>query len=188
MHVELARLQEAKGAAKEAAHSARQALAIDASSASAAILLASAAAKTGDRRAAVIAARTLADVVHAKGARAALLRDAADLSVAEGDVTTAAELLERALEAAPDAVLVAARLAQLQAQRGAWEDLARALRRGLFAAREPAAVVPMAAELAEVAKTRLRDPVLAIEALQRSREVAPEHILDGDPIAVGSHH
>ena len=176
LHNELSRLQHDKGASSEAAQSARQALVLDPSSAYAAILLAHAAAKIGDRSSAVIAARTLADVVRSKPARAALLRDAADLSVAEGDAVTAAELLERALEADPDAVLVAARLAQLQTERGAWGDLARALRRGLFAARSAEAVVPMAAELADVAKVRLRDPVLAIEALARSREVAPEHV------------
>ena len=173
---ELARLQQWAGALKEAAQSAREALAIDPSSTSAAALLARAAEKIGDRRSAVLAARTLADVVRSSRARAALLRDAADLSAADGDVAAAAELLERALDADPDAVLVAARLAQLQAGRGAWADLARALRRGLFAARSAEAVVPMASELAEVAKTRLRDPVLAIEALQRSREIAPAHV------------
>lgn len=176
LHNELSRLQHGKGASRDAAQSARHALVLDPSSAYAAILLAHAAAKIGDRSSAVIAARTLADVVRSKPARAALLRDAADLSVAEGDAVTAAELLERALEADPDAVLVAARLAQLQTQRGAWGDLARALRRGLFAARSAEAVVPMASELAEVAKVHLRDPVLAIEALERSREVAPEHV------------
>jgi len=176
LKVELSRLQHRAGATSEAAQSAHEALAIDPSSTSAAILLARAAEKLGDRRSAVLAARTLADVVRSKRARASLLRDAADLSAAEGDVSAAAELLERALEADPDAVLVAARLAQLQAQRGAWEDLARALRRGLFAASSKEAVVPMAAELAEVAKTRLRDPILAIEALQRSREIAPQHV------------
>ena len=151
LHNELSRLQHGKGASRDAAQSARNALVLDPSSAYAAILLAHAAAKIGDRSSAVIAARTLADVVRSKPARAALLRDAADLSVAEGDAVTAAELLERALEADPDAVLVAARLAQLQTQRAAWGDLARALRRGLFAARSAEAVVPMASELAEVA-------------------------------------
>jgi tetratricopeptide (TPR) repeat protein len=176
LNVELARLQRATGAVKDAATSAREALAIDPSSTGAAIVLAHAAASLGDRRAAVLAARALADVVRGGPARAALLRDAADLSAAEGDLSGAAELLERALEADPDAVLVAARLAHLQTQRGAWEDLARALRRGLFAARAAAAVVPMASELADVAKVRLRDPLLAIEALQRSREIAPQHV------------
>ena len=176
LKVELSRLQQCTGELAGAAHSARDALSIDPTSTSAALALASVAAQLGDRRAAITAARALADVVRSGTARAALLRDAADLSAAEGDMSAAAELLERALEADPEAVVVAARLAQLQGGRGAWEDLARALRRGLFAARSAEAVVPMAAELADVAKTHLKDHVLAIEALSRSREVAPQHV------------
>jgi tetratricopeptide (TPR) repeat protein len=176
LRIELARLHERAGALREAAVAAREALALDPASAGAALLLAKIAAGLGDRQAARLAATTLAAVTRSPGARAALLRDAADLSAAEGDAKGAAVLLERALEADPDAVLVAARLAQIQAEQGAWSELSRALRRGLFAARSPAAVVPMAAELAEVAKTRLGDPLLAIEALERSRSIAPEHV------------
>jgi tetratricopeptide (TPR) repeat protein len=176
LRVELARLQHGAGALRDASEACRQALAIDPASAGAAALLALVASEMGDRRGAVLAASSLADLARSKRARARLLRDAADLSAAEGDVKRAAQLLESALEADPDAVLVAARLAQLQAEQGAWSDLARALRRGLFAARTPDAVVPMAAELAEVAKTRLRDPVLAIEALERSREIKSDHV------------
>jgi tetratricopeptide (TPR) repeat protein len=176
LKIELARLRFRAGSVRDAALAAREALELDASSAGAAVVLAEVAAELGDRRSAVAAATTLADVVRSDRARAALLRDAADLSASEGDPKKAAQLLERALEADPDAVLVAARLATLQAAQGAWSDLARALRRGLFAAKSADAVVPMAAELAEVAKTRLRDPVLAIEALERSREIASDHV------------
>lgn len=176
LRIELARLHEKAGALRDAAVAAREALAIDAGSTGAAVLLSTIAAGLGDRQAARLAATTLADVTRSAPARAALLRDAADLSAAEGDAKGAAVLLERALEADPEAVLVAARLAQIQAEQGAWRELSRALRRGLFAARSPEAVVPMAAELAEVAKTRLRDPLLAIEALERSRAIAPEHV------------
>ena len=176
MRVELARLQHRAGALREASQTCRDALAIDATSTGAAVLLALAASEMGDRPCAVLAASSLADVARSMHARASLLRDAADLSAAQGDAKGAALLLERALEADPDDVMVAARLAQLQAAEGAWSDLARALRRGLFAARAPDAVVPMAAELAEVAKTRLRDPVLAIEALERSREIKSDHV------------
>lgn len=176
LRIELARLHEKSGALREAAVAAREALAIDGTSTGAAVLLARIATGLGDRQAARLAATTLADAARSSGARASLLRDAADLSAAEGDPKGAAVLLERALEADPEAVIVAARLAQLQAEQGAWTDLSRALRRGLFAARTAEAVVPMAAELAEVAKTRLRDPLLAIEALERSRAIAPEHV------------
>lgn len=176
LRIELARLHTRAATLREAAAAAREALGIDASSAGAAVLLSRISADLGDRRAAMLAATTLADATRSLRSRARLLRDAADLSAAEGDAKGAAVLLERALEADPEAVLVAARLAQIQAEQGAWSDLARALRRGLFAARSAEAVVPMAAELADVAKTRLRDPLLAIEALERSREIAPSHV------------
>jgi tetratricopeptide (TPR) repeat protein len=176
IRVELARLQHGAGTLREASQTCREALAIDPTSTGAAVLLALTASEMGDRPCAVLAASSLADVAKSMHARASLLRDAADLSAAQGDPKGAALLLERALEADPDAVLVAARLAQLQADQGAWSDLARALRRGLFAARSADAVVPMAAELAEVAKTHLKDPVLAIEALERSREIKSDHV------------
>ncbi len=176
LRVALARLQQRAGAPREAAESARAALGIDASSIGAAVVLAGVAGEMGDRPGAVVAATALAGVTKSGPARTLLLRDAADLSAAEGNPKGAALLLERALESDPDAVLVAARLAQIQAKEGAWGDLARALRRGLQAAKAPEAVVPMAAELADVAKNRLRDPLLAIEALERSREIAPEHV------------
>lgn len=176
LRIELARLHQTAGALRDAAVSARDALGIEPSSAGAAVLLSKVAAGLGDRDAARLSATTLAQVTRSPTARAALLRDAADLAAAEGDAKGAAVLLERALEADPEAVLVAARLAQIQATAGAWSDLSRALRRGLFAARTPEAVVPMAAELADVAKIHLRDPLLAIEALEHSRAIAPSHV------------
>jgi tetratricopeptide (TPR) repeat protein len=176
LRLELARLLLRAGMLAEAASACREALAIEPTSTGGAVLLAQVASEIGDRRAATTSAVALAEVTRSARARAALLCDAADLSAAEGEKEQAAALLERALEADPDAVLIAARLAHIQADRGAWSDLARALRRGLFAARSTEAIVPMAAELAEVAKTRLRDPMMAIEALERARANAPEHV------------
>lgn len=174
--LELARLARRRGAPEPAVLHCREALALDPSSVTAAVLLGEVASELGDRPAAILAARSLAEVVVDGVARAALLRDAADLAVAEGDPRTAAALLERALEADPDGVLVAARLAQVLGDLGEWEALSRALRRALPRARTVEAVVPMASELAEVARTRLRAPLLAIEALERSRDVSPEHV------------
>lgn len=172
----LGRLQRRAGAPRAAAENARAALAIDPASAGAALVLAAAAGEMGDRAGAIVAGTALADLVRSGKARAALLRDAADLSASAGDPAAAAQLLERALEADPEAVLIAARLAQIQAKENAWAELARVLRRGLKHAQSKEAVVPMAAELADVAKNRLRDPQLAIEALERSRTVAPDHV------------
>jgi cellulose synthase operon protein C len=176
LRVLLGRLQKRAGAPREGAENASAALALDPTSTGAALVLAAVAGEMGDRKGAIVAATALAGVTRSGKARAALLRDAADLSASGGDAKGAAALLERALEADPDAVLVAARLAQIQAKEGAWAELARVLRRGLAAARSRDAVVPMAAELADVAKNRLRDPLLAIEALERSREISPDHV------------
>lgn len=176
LRIELADLQRRAGALGDAAVVLRQALELDPVSVGAAVVLAQVASELGDRRAAIATATALAEATRGPRARSALLCDAADLSAAEGDPKGAALLLEAALDSDPDAVLVAARLALIQAKQGAWSDLARVLRRGLFAATAPEAVVPMAAELAEVAKAHLRDPLLAIEALERSRQVAPDHV------------
>ncbi|MBS2014911.1 MAG: tetratricopeptide repeat protein [Deltaproteobacteria bacterium] len=176
LSLDLARLRRAAGKLRECAQTCREALAIEPSCVGAAVTLASVAAELGDRRAAIAAATALALATRSGRARASLLRDAADLSAAQGDAKSAATLLEDALAADPDAVVVAARLAQIQSSEGAWAELARALRRGLDAARTPEAIVPMAAELAAVAKDRLNDPLLAIEALRRSRAVKPDHV------------
>ncbi len=172
----LGRLQRRAGAPRAAAENATASLTIDPASAGAALVLAAAAGEMGDHAGAIVAGTALAGLVRSSKARAALLRDAADLSASSGDAAVAAQLLERALEADPEAVLIAARLAQIQAKQNAWGDLARVLRRGLKHAQSKEAVVPMAAELAEVAKNQLRDPQLAIEALERSRTVAPDHV------------
>lgn len=172
----LARLERLAGRPREAAAHLRAVLAVDASCIGAAAMLAEVASETGERTWAIEAARALADTTADRRARAALLRDAADLAVAERDFEGAADALERALASDPEDVLVAARLAQVQLSRSAHEDLARALRRGIQAAQTAEAVVPMASELAEVARRWLGDPLLAIEALERSREVAPSHL------------
>ena len=176
LQVVLARFYEIAGSPREASDAATKALAVDGTSVAAAVVLATVARERGDRPAAIAAATALAGVVRSGRARSGLLRDAADLSFATKDAEGAAKLLERALEADPEAVLVAARLAEIQSKRGAWADLARVLRRSLREATTREAVVPMATELADVAKTKLRDPLLAIEALERSRAVAPDHV------------
>jgi tetratricopeptide (TPR) repeat protein len=176
LRIELARMHRRGHSISEAADSCREALAVDPTSAGAAVVLGHVASDLGDRWAAIVAVTTLGEITRRHKARAALLRDAADLSAVEGDAKGAALLLERALEADPDNVVVAARLAQVQAKERAWADLARVLRRGLFAAKSAEAVVPMAAELSDVAKAHLSDPQLAIEALERSRLIAPDHV------------
>ena len=174
--LELARLHGRRDARREAASACRNALALGGASVSAAYLLAGHARELGDRRAAIEAATAFAEVTVDKPARAELLREAADLSLAEGDAESSASLLERALEANPDSVVIAARLAQVQSSRGAYRELAKVLRRCMYAARSSDAIVPMASELADVAKTKLSDPLLAIEALERARAASNGHV------------
>jgi len=172
LHVDRARLLSQSGETAGATRECLAALDIDEKSLSAATLLAELAAERNDRGAALRASRALADIASRSSARAELLRDAADLA----DDESAPTLLEQALAADPESVQAAARLAELQRTRGAFADLARALSSALENARTAEAIVPMASELADVAKTHLGDPIRAITALERIRDVAPRHV------------
>lgn len=145
------------------------------SSLTAALALARVANATGDRAAGVAAARSLAEACTDHRSRAELLRDAADLSLASGDEASAADLLDGALAADPDAVLVAARLAELRRKAHKWDALSQSLSRALRNARTAEAIVPMASELASVAREHTADALGAIAALERAREVARTH-------------
>lgn len=171
-----ARLLRRAGRPKDAAEACKKALAIDETSLAVSSALAELATELVDRRLAILAAKALATVTTDAKARAEIMRDAADLALAEKDRPLGAELLVRALDADPDAVLVAARLAELEGSLNNWYELARTLRRALRAAKTKEAIIPMASELADVARNRIQDPMLAIEALSRAREVAPDHV------------
>lgn len=170
------RLLRTAGRARDAAEQCKRALGIDVAAFSLAAHLAELATELVDRGLAIVAAKSLAALTMDPKARAEILRDAADLALAEGDRPLGAELLVKALDADPDAVLVAARLAELHGSLGNWYELARTLRRALRAAKTKDAIIPMASELADVARNRVKDPMLAIEALSRAREVAPDHV------------
>ncbi len=174
--LDLARLHRRSGEIPEAGGDCKRALAVDPTSLTAACMLAEIAAELDDEDAAILASRTLASLMTDKKARAELLRDAADLSASRGDQEEAAKLLEEALRADPEGIQVAARLAELQRARGAFADLARVLSDALREAYSADAIVPMASELADVARNHLKDPLLAIASLERVREVAPTHV------------
>jgi cellulose synthase operon protein C len=148
---------------------------LDPTSLSAAMALARAANATGERAAGVAAARALAECCSDLKTKAELLRDAADLSIASGDEHGAAELLDAALAADADAVTVAARLAELHAKHERWDLLSASLRRALRQARTAEAIVPIATELADVSRKHLNDPLAAVSALERAREVSGSH-------------
>ncbi len=174
--VELGRLAQRRGDLAEAGTRFAEALTKDPTSVAASVLLLGVANETADRPRAIAAATGLAEVVVDPRARAALLSDAADLCVQERDPARGVALLERAIDAAPDSLVVAARLADLQTTRGAFKELGRALERALRNAKDPASIVPIAAELSGIARTRLGDTQLAIEALERGRGVAKDHV------------
>lgn len=174
--VELGRLAQRRGDLAEAGTRYAEALGKDPTSVAASVLLLGVANETADRPRAIAAATGLAEVVVEPRARAALLSDAADLCVQERDPARGVTLLERAIDAAPDSLVVAARLADLQTARGAFKELARSLERALRNAKDPASIVPIAAELAGIARTRLGDTQLAVEALERGRGVAKDHV------------
>jgi cellulose synthase operon protein C len=175
-HLDLVRLRRRAGVVSEAGGDCKRALAADPTSLTAACMLAEIAAELDDEDAAILACRALSKIMTDRKGRAELLRDAADLSISRGDKAGAAELLEDALRADPEAVQVAARLAELQRSRGAFADLARVLREALGQAQSSDAIVPIASELADVARNQLKDPLLAISALESIRAVAPTHV------------
>ena len=175
-HLDLARVLRRAGATPEAGGHCKKALAADPKSLTGASLLAEIAAELDDEDAAIVASRAMADILADDKARADFLRDAADLCASRGEKDVAAELLEQALRADPEAVQTAARLSDVQRGRGAFAELARVLHDVLSKATSAEAIVPIASELADVARNNLKDPMLAISALERVREVSPNHV------------
>jgi tetratricopeptide (TPR) repeat protein len=175
-NLDLARLHRRSGEIPEAGGDCKRALAVDPTSLSAACMLAEIAAELDDEDAAILASRTLASLMTDSKARAELLRDAADLSASRGDKVLAAKLLEDALRSNPEEIQIAARLAELQRSRGAFVDLASVLTEALREAHSADAIIPMASELADVARNHLQNPLLAIFSLERVREVAPSYV------------
>ncbi|MFO0742838.1 MAG: tetratricopeptide repeat protein [Labilithrix sp.] len=176
LRLDLTRLRRRAGQVPEAGGEAKRALALDPTSLSAACLLSEIAAELDDDEAAIVASRALAAIVSKPETKAELLRDAGDLATARGERDLAAQLFGEALRADPENVQIAARLAAHQRSRRAFGELARALSDALDRAKNPEAIVPMASELADVARNELKDPLLAISALERLRVAVPTHV------------
>ncbi|WP_394837483.1 hypothetical protein LVJ94_11295 [Pendulispora rubella] len=136
--------------------------------------------------AAVMAAISLADLASVPVARSRYLVDAADLllgPMAEGVLGSpehrcvrAADLLEKALTASPDSVTAASRLANVRREMNQSEQIVEVFRTALKRARSVDAIVLLGAEIARVARDKLADLPLAINAMRRVREAAPNHI------------
>jgi cellulose synthase operon protein C len=88
----------------------------------------------------------------------------------------AAAMLERALQAEPDSIAAAGRLATVLLEERQGERLVSAFREAIAAAKSPDAMVLLGSEIARVARDDLRDLTMAIDAMRRVRTYAPQHV------------
>ena len=172
--------------AREALNRYRDALRIDDLSPVAATGVARLAGNLRDAEAAMAAASSLAELAVEPRARARYLVDAAELLLGPdpdprlGPVperrTRAASMLERALQADPDSIAAAGRLATILLETRQGERLVSAFRQALVEAKSPDAMVLLGSEIARVARDELRDLPVAIDAMRRVRAAAPQHV------------
>jgi tetratricopeptide (TPR) repeat protein len=85
-------------------------------------------------------------------------------------------LLQRAVEADPDSMIAASRLSTVWSEDGHAERLVDVFRTAIKSAIQPEAVIMLGSEIARVARDELKDLPTAIEAMQRVRAAAPDHI------------
>ena len=88
----------------------------------------------------------------------------------------AIDLLEKAIDADADCVPAAARLAAVRREDGSSERIIEVFRDALKRSHAVEAKVHLGAEIARVARDVLRDLPLAIDAMRRVRESAPQHV------------
>jgi tetratricopeptide (TPR) repeat protein len=171
---------------REALERYRDALRVDALSVTAATGVARIAARVGDTASGVAAALSLADLAVDPRLRCRYLVDAAELLTAPPDGEAlgppdqrrrrAASLLERGLDADPDSIAAAGRLATLTLEDGQGERLVSVFRTALPLAKSPDAIVMLGSEVARVARDELKDLTIAIDAMRVVRSAVPEHI------------
>jgi len=171
---------------REALERYRDALRIDDLSVAASTGLARLAGQLGDTEAAFAAARSLAELAVEPRVRARYLVDAAELLLGPDDDERlgkhaerrqqAAKLLERALDADPDSIAAAGRLATVLLEERQGERLVSGFRTALGRAKAPDAMIMLGSEIARVARDELRDLTVAIDAMRRVRASAPQHV------------
>jgi tetratricopeptide (TPR) repeat protein len=172
--------------AREALERLREALSIDPLSVTAATSLARLANRLGDTSGAAAAAMSLADLAAQPKVRAKYLVDAANLLLSEAmdesfggtseRTERAAQLLEKALDADPSSTVAATRLSQVRTQQRRGERLVDVFRAALSRAAAKDAIVLLGSEIARVARDEMGDVNVAIEAMRKVREAAPDHI------------
>jgi tetratricopeptide (TPR) repeat protein len=141
------------------------------------------AARLHDVAGAVRAAMSMAELTTEPPVRARYLSGAAELLLGDGvdpslgsplDRTErAAGLLERALEADPDSISAADRLARLRLDHRQGPRVVETFRAAIRRARSPDAIVFLGNKIAAIARDDMRDLTLAIDAMRRVREAAP---------------
>jgi tetratricopeptide (TPR) repeat protein len=176
----------AHASAQEALDRLRLVLEMDALSVTAATTLARLANRLGDTPAAAVAAMSLADLAVQPRVRAKYLVDASDLllSDAVGDTLgtlaerteRAAQLLEKALDADANSTNAATRLLQVRSGQGRTDRTIDVFRTALDEATVKEAIVTLGTQIARVARDDLGDAAVAIDAMRRVREAAPDHI------------
>jgi tetratricopeptide (TPR) repeat protein len=172
--------------AREALERLREALALDSLSVTAATSLARLANRLGDASGAAAAAISLADLSVQPKVRAKYLVDAANLLLSDapdealgpmGERTErAAQLLEKALDADANSTVAATRLSQVRTSQHRGERLVDVFRNALSRATLRDAVVLLGSEIARVARDDIGDIGVAIEAMRKVREAAPDHV------------
>ena len=173
-------------AAREALDRYRAALEIDPLSVTASTGLARLSGRLNDVAGAVSAAIALANLSVDSKVRARYLLDAAELLIGDDEhealgaplarAERAAELLEKALDADPDSITAAAHLATTRIERRQGELLVDTFRSAIRRAKTPEAIIHLGTEIAHVARDTMRDLTIAIDAMRRVREVAPQHV------------
>ncbi|WP_394827546.1 tetratricopeptide repeat protein [Pendulispora albinea] len=173
-------------AARSALDHHRKALAMDRLSVTAALGTARFASQLRDGEAGIAAATSLADLAQDPKVAARHLLEAADLLLSAPEDTRlgssdqrrtrAVELLERALDADPESIPVAGRLATVRADQHRPDRLVEVFRSAIRRANAPDAIVMLGGEIARLARTELKDLTVAVDAMRRVREVAPRHI------------
>jgi tetratricopeptide (TPR) repeat protein len=162
------------------------ALEIDPASITAATGLARLASRQGDAGAALAASESLSLLAGEPRTRARYLVDGAEILLGTADLRVAgavserraraAAMLERALDADPESIPAAGRLATVLLEDGQGERLVSTFRTALGRAKAGEAIVMLGSEIARVARDDLHDLPAGIDALRRVRASAPQHV------------